>query len=420
MPTLTVNHTAPHSIVSTIDHDLHRKRRGALNHFFSVGSIRRLEPIMKTCFSKLLQRLEQAGEEQTPVQIHTFFKACASDIITMYAFGECMDFMDQDDLGNKYFGATDWFFRLTHVFALAPGLVHHAQNVPKWLLRYLAPFLMPLRDRQEYWIEKVRRIRHSSNPEAAKGTIFEGILNSSLPTSEKSDLRLASEAQLIVFAGEGTTGMSSVHFTSSYTGKQERNTMALAILTTSSSLTYSELASAGVEPTSVAVTQLDNLPFLSAIIQEAIRLHPGVMARQVRISPDTAIVYVDSQSGKQYLVPPGTVTSMSSLDTHLHPVFGDDSHQFRPQRWIDDPTLNRYFTGFSRGSRNCIGMTLARREMAMAIAVIFSRYDVYTGQKGPTLEVYETDRTRDIDPNSDYIIPFPAKGSKGLQIRVRT
>lgn len=63
---------------------------------------------------------------------------------------------------------------------------------------------MPL----QWWVNKVREIRTSSNPERIKSTIFEGILESSLPPEEKTDIRLASEAQLIVFAGEGTTGQS--------------------------------------------------------------------------------------------------------------------------------------------------------------------------------------------------------------------
>jgi hypothetical protein len=59
---------------------------------------------------------------------------------------------------------------------------------------------------KQWWIERVREIRSSPNPERVKSTIFEGILNSTLPDEEKIDTRLASEAQLIVFAGEGTTG----------------------------------------------------------------------------------------------------------------------------------------------------------------------------------------------------------------------
>ena len=58
----------------------------------------------------------------------------------------------------------------------------------------------------KWWIERVREIRTSPDPERVKTTIFEGILDSSLPPEEKTDIRLASEAQLVVFAGEGTTG----------------------------------------------------------------------------------------------------------------------------------------------------------------------------------------------------------------------
>lgn len=60
--------------------------------------------------------------------------------------------------------------------------------------------------RIQWWIEKVREIRNSTDPERAKNTIFGGILDSSLPATDKTDERLANEAQLVVFAGEGTTG----------------------------------------------------------------------------------------------------------------------------------------------------------------------------------------------------------------------
>ena len=65
-------------------------------------------------------------------------------------------------------------------------------------------------------------------------------------------------------------------------------------------------------------------------------------------------------------------------------------------------------------------MTLARREMAIILASLFLRYDVYHGQKGRTLELYDTERARDIDANGDYIIPVPAKGSLGLRVKIRT
>lgn len=52
----------------------------------------------------------------------------------------------------------------------------------------------------------MRQIRSSPNPDEIKSTIFEGILGSSLPPEEKTDARMAADAQLVGLAGEGTTG----------------------------------------------------------------------------------------------------------------------------------------------------------------------------------------------------------------------
>jgi len=61
----------------------------------------------------------------------------------------------------------------------------------------------------QWWINRVRQIRNSPNPNEIKNTIFEGILSSSLPLEEKTDARMAHDAQLIGLAGEGTTGLYS-------------------------------------------------------------------------------------------------------------------------------------------------------------------------------------------------------------------
>lgn len=64
-------------------------------------------------------------------------------------------------------------------------------------------------------------------------------------------------------------------------------------------------------------------------------------------------------------------------------------------------------------------MNFARQEMAIVLAAILRKYDIYAGKAGPTLELYDTVRERDIALNHEYIIPAPARGSVGLQIRVR-
>lgn len=117
-----------------------------------------------------------------------------------------------------------------------------------------------------------------------------------------------------------------------------------------------ELAGAGVKPDEIpAFSQIDGLPFLNAVIQEVIRVHPGVMNRQFRTSPDAPIIYHDKRRGRDHVLPPGTILSMSPLSIHLNSEAFEHPYEFRPQRWIDNPKIVRGFMGFSRGTRSCVG-----------------------------------------------------------------
>lgn len=102
-------------------------------------------------------------------------------------------------------------------------------------------------------------------------------------------------------------------------------------------------------------SEVENLPYFTASIQEILRLHPGVLSRMPRISPEVDIVYHDKRRDRTYVIPPGTSTSMSTLITHTNPDVFEDPYEFRPQRWIDNPKLSRSFIAFSRGSRVCVG-----------------------------------------------------------------
>ena len=64
---------------------------------------------------------------------------------------------------------------------------------------------------QKWWQYALFRIRNPPNPHRIKSTIFEGILSSKLPDADKTDVRMAGEAQLVIFAGEGTTGSFTPH-----------------------------------------------------------------------------------------------------------------------------------------------------------------------------------------------------------------
>lgn len=195
------------------------------------------------------------------------------------------------------------------------------------------------------WLDEVEKIRSSPNPERIKSTIFEGVLGSKLPDEEKTNARLAHEAQLVVFAGQGTTAY----------------TLSAAIyqlLAHPDELAKVKAELAGVATDDGGVpsySQVEHLPYFQAAIQETLRLHPGVVARLPRVSPTEPIVYEDKVRGRSYVVPAGTTYSMTAQIAHTNEAVFADADKFIPQRWIDNPRLDRAFIGFARGTRNCIG-----------------------------------------------------------------
>ena len=174
--------------------------------------------------------------------------------------------------------------------------------------------------------------------------------------------------------------------------------------------------------TPLTSAQLEQLPYLAAIVQEGIRLHPGALVRQTRIAPDQIMIYRDADTKKEWIIPPGTPVSMDARGCNLNPKAFADPHKFMPERWIDNPRLDRYMLSFSKGTRICLGMNLAYSELYMILAGIFKRYELYDGtdkQTAPTLALHDTIHERDVQVIHDCLVPFPAKGSKGIQVKVR-
>jgi cytochrome P450 len=177
-------------------------------------------------------------------------------------------------------------------------------------------------------------------------TIFHELLESNLPLEEKSLNRLDDEALNTVGAGVTTVAWALV--TASF--HLIHNQSILKKLQT-------ELKAAIPDPTiEPDLPQLEKLPYLSACIQEGIRLSYGLAVRHARVSPDKATKY------KEWTIPAGTPVSMTIVDVHHDEHIYPNSQSFIPERWLDNPkteegeSLSRYFVSFGKGSRSCLGI----------------------------------------------------------------
>ena len=116
-------------------------------------------------------------------------------------------------------------------------------------------------------------------------------------------------------------------------------------------------------------SDLRNLPYTQAIVQEALRLYPPLwMTGRQSVQPcDIGCVSI----------PAGSLVMTSQWAVHRLPKLFRQPTDFRPERWLNGETdgLPRcaYFP-FGAGPRTCIGLGIAMMESALMLAAIAQRF----------------------------------------------
>jgi cytochrome P450 len=167
------------------------------------------------------------------------------------------------------------------------------------------------------------------------------------------------------------------------------------------------------------LASLEKLPYLTACIQEALRLSYGVSSRLQRVSPNEVMVFNDGE--KNWEIPPGTPVGMTSTLVHQDPAIFPSPHSFMPERWIENPRLDKYMLSFSKGTRQCIGINLAYAELYMMLAAVFRSYgssEVIMDDDLGYLILYET-TLEDVEIQADGMVPLTKIGTKGIRVQVK-
>jgi cytochrome P450 len=139
-----------------------------------------------------------------------------------------------------------------------------------------------------------------------------------------------------------------------------------------------ELDSADLGPKESMVSweQARNLPYLTAVIQESLRIHPAVGLPLERIVPPHGLAVNGS------FIPPGTIVGASAWVLHAkESIFGAKPLEFRPERWIEASEekrteMNNALFTFGMGARTCIGKNISLLEMYKLVPTLLRRYEV--------------------------------------------
>ncbi|KAI9642746.1 hypothetical protein NHQ30_008477 [Ciborinia camelliae] len=401
LPSLEHRFNNPMSSFATSKHSIHRKRRGALSPFFSRRKIGEHSSSIQSMMNRVCERLQNEFMGVSRVlNLNEMWGCWTSDIIVGYCFERAHNFIEEPDFRASFTTAMMDLLEPVHVITQFPIISQAINLLPEKLVIFLQPQMASVLQFNQAMTEQVQEIfrsreRGMTKEERKSDTVFSALLNSDLPPDEVSITRLQHEAISITGAGIETT-MRALSVTSFHL---IANPSILQRL-------HEELDKAIPNPSIIPpYDDLAQLPFLSACIEEGLRLSYGTSQRLPRTLTDVALPY-----GK-YVLPVGTTVSMDNYAVSHDEAIFPDSHSYQPDRWLDNAVApdKRNMVAFGRGTRSCVGMQLAYAELFIGIANLFRRFD---------LALFETDRSA-VDFYMDRFVPKPKPGTEGVRVFVQ-
>lgn len=113
---------------------------------------------------------------------------------------------------------------------------------------------------------------------------------------------------------------------------------------------------------------VENLPFVRMIIDEALRMYPaaGIISRTAQKA--------DTLCDRE--IKPGDTVMIPIYALGRHQMLWDDPDSFRPERFADRKAIDRYaYLPFGDGPRICIGASFALQEAVIILATLLSRFE---------------------------------------------
>ena len=101
--------------MGTVDHDLHRTRRGALNPFFAKRSVIETLPFVQDIIERLSDRFDAASKRAEPMNLKYGYAALTLDVMTEYCFSKDPNNVMKSDYGRKFFDNVDSFLVISLV-----------------------------------------------------------------------------------------------------------------------------------------------------------------------------------------------------------------------------------------------------------------------------------------------------------------
>ncbi|CAK7225827.1 hypothetical protein SEUCBS140593_006035 [Sporothrix eucalyptigena] len=348
--------------IVTVNQTEHPRFRRPFSHAFSEKALRDQQPLIKKYIDLLMGHLREQETSGQPINIVKYYNWTTFDITGDLVFGEsfgCLEAGKDHPWVEMLFGT----IKLMAYFSVAnaiPGLATLVQILLGKRLteegkKHMAFAAQKVRRRLERDTDRAdfmtRVIEYNREKAPKKG--FLGL------SPEEMD----STANHIIVAGAETTAT----LMSGATYFLLKNPTVLQKLVT-------EIRSSFTTEDQIDYMAVNDLSYLRAVLDEALRLYPPVVAGLLRVTPREGETILGME------VPGNTIVSVNHWATYHSEQNFRNAFDFAPERWLGDPQYKDdrkdALNPFSIGPRNCLGKNLANSEMRLIIARLLYNFDL--------------------------------------------
>lgn len=195
------------SAFGSVKHEAHKVRRAALSRYFSRQQMLKLEPSITALIKKFCAKMLRQTE---PFDAAEAYGCLTGDIISEYAFGDLLGFIDQPHWTPNFKGPSEAFVKSVYLFRFLPPLRWISELTP-----YLSTYLVIEGEigllLREMFVNIPARVQKAIDDVATGNekshSVFREILKSNLPDSEKTIYRLSGDGFSLMIGGTETTAV---------------------------------------------------------------------------------------------------------------------------------------------------------------------------------------------------------------------
>ncbi|KAJ2739519.1 hypothetical protein H4R23_000400 [Coemansia sp. Cherry 401B] len=397
----------PPTIFSSTDPELNRTRRRQMGPTYSMATMRMLEDkVIESGAAALIGEWDRQllGQKHALVNYFYGFHGAAVDIISVLGFGHSFGIIKNGDR------------------RIIDGLHRHVAFVVMrscfGLLGRYPWIAKPLLDGRQYVTQVAEEAiarRHAENEKTGgskRVDILQRLIEAHNPATgqQVTGPHLTAEILLLLIAGTDTTSntlswtlMHLLHHPEVMQRLQQD--IRQAFPDNSRPIGFDEARA--------------QLPYLTAVFYESMRLHPAVSGYLPRAVPEEGAVLVDA-----YHLPAGTDICISLAACHRNVNIWHNPHQFNPERFMgpDAELRKRDVLVFSTGVRMCTGRNLAWIELYTMLANLLRKYNFElpeNAQYGPHRIAPKDDAVCPQSiPGSAYTTFGPGNPSRNCQVKI--